>query len=91
MTDLATVLSALPVTATATSDPAPTATDAELVAAVVDVLASPRVTLAPSSFVLHAPLELLARSALLPRVRPEARAGVRHRIAQIAAQYVSEG
>ncbi len=47
--------------------------DAELVAAVAAVVRTPRADPA-DSFVLHAPLELAARTALLPRVSPGSRA-----------------
>ena len=43
--------------------------DAELIAAVASVVRTPRADPA-DSFVLHAPLELAARAALLPRVAP---------------------
>lgn len=40
-----------------------------------------------SSFLLHAPLELLARASLLPMVAPQHRSAARLRIAQIAGCY----
>jgi hypothetical protein len=43
------------------------------------------------SFVLHAPLELLARAALLPYVAPDAREGARLRIVALAAGYEASG
>ena len=43
------------------------------------------------SFVLHAPLELLARAALLPYVAPDAREGARLRIVSLAAGYEASG
>ena len=48
--------------------------DRRLAAAVAEVVAVPKEAPA-DSFVLHAPLELLARVGLLPAVRPEAREG----------------
>ena len=60
--------------------------DSELVASVAAVLAVPRRE-PPSSFVLHAPLELAARSALLPLIAPHARGKARLRIREIAARY----
>ena len=92
MNDLALALQALPVDSPI--DPVAawaSAPDAQLVDAVASALETPRASLQPSSFVLHAPLELLARAALLPFVSLEARAGARHRIAQIAARYAREG
>lgn len=43
------------------------------------------------SFVLHAPLELLARGALLPHVVPAARSAARRRIALLAERYATAG
>jgi len=40
-----------------------------------------------NSFILHAPLELLARRALLHFVAPDRRAAVREQIVRVAAQY----
>ena len=64
--------------------------DDELVAAAGRVLAPPRAAPA-NSFVLHAPLELLARAALLPLVAPAAREGARARIVGLAAGYEAAG
>ena len=61
-------------------------TDAELVDAVATVVAVPRAT-EPDSFVLHAPLELLARTALLPLVAPTARPLARARLLHLASTY----
>lgn len=44
-----------------------------------------------SSYTLHAPMELLARAALLPMVPPNARSVARMRIAGIAALYAAQG
>ncbi len=44
-----------------------------------------------SSFILHAPLELLARRALLRLVRPDRRHGVRKRMVRVAATYARAG
>lgn len=60
--------------------------DAELVAAVADVVRRPRHDPA-DSFVLHAPLELAARAALLPRVSPAARELARSRLVVLATDY----
>ncbi len=60
--------------------------DTELAASVGDVVAVPRVDPA-DSFVLHAPLELLARMALLPAVHPARRDEARDRIAEIAGRF----
>jgi hypothetical protein len=60
--------------------------DAELVAAVAEVVRRPRQDPA-SSFVLHAPLELAARTALLPKIAPAAREQARLRLVALAAEY----
>ncbi len=64
--------------------------DAELVAAVADVVSIPRSAPA-DSFVLHAPLELMARSQLLPLVAPSARRSARLHLLAIAARYEAFG
>jgi hypothetical protein len=64
--------------------------DADLVDAASRVLAIPKQAPA-DSFVLHAPLELLARAALLARVRPSGRESARQRIAELAAGYEAAG
>lgn len=64
--------------------------DARLVAAAVAAITPPKLA-APSSFVLHAPLELLARAALLPHVAPEARGPARRQIAAVAVRYALAG
>jgi len=63
--------------------------DHDLVAAVFQVVATPKVEPA-SSFVLHAPLEVAARSALLRRVRPEGRDVARRRLVEVAEAYAAE-
>jgi hypothetical protein len=72
----------------------PTATedlsDAQLVAAVADELRRPRIDPA-DSFVLHAPLELASRAALLPRVAPAGRAEARRRLVELASGYEAAG
>jgi hypothetical protein len=60
--------------------------DGELVELAATHLSAPRRDPA-DSFVLHAPLELLARSALLPLVEPAARDAARQRIAWVVASY----
>jgi hypothetical protein len=67
--------------------------DHRLVEAVASVIGVPRdrYTAGEDSFVLHAPLELLARAALLPYVAPDARTGARRRIVAIAARYEAAG
>lgn len=56
------------------------------------VLAVPLASELPAiSFVLHAPLELLARLALLPYVTPRGRHMARVRIVSLAAGYASSG
>ena len=62
------------------------ASDADITAAVADVLAVPRCEPA-DSFVLHAPLELLARTALLPFVHLDRRHLARARLADLAGEF----
>jgi hypothetical protein len=64
--------------------------DAQLLAAASETLSTPRAEIA-DSFVLHAPLELAARAALLPFVRPEARAGARLRVVELAEGFEAFG
>jgi hypothetical protein len=64
--------------------------DVQLVRNVGRIVAEPRRDEA-DSFVLHAPLELAARAALLPRVTPDHRETARLRILAIAGQYESFG
>jgi hypothetical protein len=66
------------------------ASDAELVALVAEVVRRPRVEPA-DSFVLHAPLELTARAALLPYVAPAARDEARQRLLDLATTYDGAG
>lgn len=66
------------------------ASDARLAAAVVAAITPPKLA-AASSFVLHAPLELLARVALLPHVAPAARAQARRQVAAVAVRYAHAG
>ena len=64
--------------------------DVRLVAEVGAVLTRPR--RAPAdSFVLHAPLELAARAALLPWVRPDRREDARLRLVALAAGFEAFG
>ena len=63
--------------------------DAELATAVSRVLARPRTT--TNSFTLHAPLELMARARLLPRVSDGRRTGARARLVALAAIYDHSG
>jgi hypothetical protein len=68
----------------------PPASDARLGDEVAARVARPK--RAPAdSFVLHAPLELLARMALLPLVRPDARGAARERLAALGTQYAAAG
>jgi hypothetical protein len=66
------------------------ASDQALVGAVAGAITRPK-TAPSSSFVLHAPLELIARARLLRLAPPEARAAARRRIAEIAARYALAG
>jgi hypothetical protein len=67
--------------------------DAELAARTAAILAVPRAEIVGDrfSFVLHAPLELLARVALLPLVEPSRRPLARQRIALLGEQYEAAG
>jgi hypothetical protein len=67
-----------------------TPSDLRLVEEVADVLATPREDPA-DSFVLHAPLELMARTALLPFVAPEHRATARDQIVAIGTDFKAFG
>src|SRR5215207_9132270 len=60
--------------------------DADLLEAAAETLAVPRAAPA-DSFVLHAPLELMARGGLLPLVRPADRDGARQRLHELATAY----
>jgi hypothetical protein len=64
--------------------------DRALIAAAGSVLSIPKVAPA-SSFVLHAPLELLARAGLLTSVEPASRQAARERIAWLVATYEAAG
>jgi hypothetical protein len=64
--------------------------DHQLVAAAGRVLAVPRAAPA-DSFVLHAPLELIGRAALLPLVDPDARERARTRIVALSAAFEAAG
>jgi hypothetical protein len=66
------------------------ATDAELSDGVAARLARPKVA-AADSFILHAPLEALARTALLPMVEPDARDEARARLAWVGETYTAAG
>ena len=65
-------------------------TDVQLSDAVADRIARPKVA-AADSFVLHAPLELLARTALLPLVEPGARDAARARLRWLGEAYTAAG
>ena len=64
--------------------------DEQLFATTARVVAIPKEEPA-NSFVLHAPLELLARRALLRYVAPDRRAGVRKQLLRVAARYEHAG
>jgi hypothetical protein len=64
--------------------------DRALVDVVAEAIAPPKVT-ASSSFVLHAPMELMARARLLSLAPPAARPEGRRRIAEIATRYARSG
>ena len=98
--DLPTLTRSLP-DALATLDPAdaPVAYDAlgldrlsdhALVSACAAVIDRPKAA-PPDSFVLHAPLELMARAGLLARVSPDGRDAARRRLVWLAATYAAAG
>jgi len=64
--------------------------DAMLIQSVAAAIAPPKAQ-AHSSFLIHAPLELLARAWLLPYVSADKRDDARRRIAEIATRYAGEG
>lgn len=64
--------------------------DAALVKAAIEVIAVPKIA-KPSSFVLHAPLEILARAQLLRYVSPDTYALARRQIAAVAVRYAHAG
>jgi hypothetical protein len=64
--------------------------DHELVASAFEIVSVPKIEPA-SSFVLHAPLEVAARSALLRRVRPHGRDAARRRLVEVGEAYLAEG
>lgn len=65
-------------------------TDGELIARCAAVVDVPKEA-PPNSFVLHAPLEVLARSILLPRVPEPGRAAARARLQWVADTYAAAG
>jgi hypothetical protein len=65
--------------------------DSELVDLCAQAIAKPKRERHGNSFVLHAPLELLARAALLQVVSPHVRSMARRRIAEIAVRYAAAG
>ncbi|HYF46215.1 MAG TPA: hypothetical protein VD926_08400, partial [Acidimicrobiales bacterium] len=65
-------------------------TDAQLTDAVAARLTRPKAD-GVTSFTLHAPLELLARTALLPLVEPTARDAARDRLAWLGDAYAEAG
>ena len=67
-----------------------TGSDAQLTDLAAAAIAHPKVEPA-DSFVLHAPLELLARTSLLPLVEHESRPIARQRLTWLAATYESAG
>lgn len=64
--------------------------DRQLIEAVAATISPPKAT-ASSSFILHAPLELLARATLLHHIPAAAKPAARRRIAEIAARYAQAG
>jgi hypothetical protein len=80
MQDSSTLLRALPAEVS----------DRALIDAVAEAITPPKIT-ASSSFVLHAPMELIARARLLSLAPPAARPEGRRRIAEIATRYARSG
>ncbi|MGZ4708139.1 MAG: hypothetical protein ACXWBN_05305 [Acidimicrobiales bacterium] len=74
----------------AVGEPFAPLSDAELSDAVALVISRPKAAEA-DSFVLHAPLELLARSALLSLVEPDRRDLARRRMLWLGATYAAAG
>jgi hypothetical protein len=98
MTDYAALLRTLPLEVFETPEPddawarcaLATADDRSLIRSVAASISVPKARI-DSSFLLHAPLELLARAWLLPRVSSSRRDHARRRIAEIATRYAAEG
>src|SRR5690242_6173643 len=67
-----------------------TSSDAQLTDAVAARLTPPKAD-GVTSFTLHAPLELLARTALLPLVEPGARDDARARLTWLGEAYTAAG
>lgn len=65
-------------------------TDTSLLAAVAELLTTPRAEPA-DSFSLHAPLEVMARAELLSRVSPAVREPARQRLAEVACTWATTG
>jgi hypothetical protein len=72
------------------SSPLAQLSDHQLIDAVVATITPPKES-ASSSFILHAPLELLARAALLRHIPTAAKPTARRRIAEIAIRYAQAG
>ena len=66
----------------------PNRSDAEVISSVAEAISVPR-AIPADSFVLHAPLELMARGALLPWVAPEHRDAALRNIASLATDYAA--
>jgi hypothetical protein len=62
----------------------------QLIESAIAAITPPKIA-RPSSFVLHAPLELMARSALLPLVQSSAQSQARRQIAALAVRYIHAG
>ena len=79
-------VAAVPTRSIAAHDTGRRSSDAALIEAVAAVLTPPRREPA-DSFVLHSPLELIARAALLPYVEPSARPDARRRLVELGDGY----
>ncbi len=69
-----------------TTDMSTTASDTDILDTAASVISTPRME-EGDSFVIHAPLEVLARSGLLPLAAPESRGDVRALITAVADTY----
>jgi hypothetical protein len=65
--------------------------DAQLASTCIEAISTPKTGDKRNSFLLHAPLELLARLALLPGVERAHCDEARRRIAEIAVRYANDG
>lgn len=79
-----------PVSEAWANSPLAMCSDKALIEAAIEIIAVPKAT-AFSSFILHAPLALIARARLLSMIEPVARDLARRRIAELAVRYAAAG